>query len=63
MVQLKDPELKSIYVKRCKCGLRPYYDRVSGAGHWIACNCKKSGKVAFSKKEAIENWNAGKLDF
>lgn len=55
----KDPELKGIYVKRCKCGSRPYYDRIAtpNGGHWIACNCGKIGESAETKKLAITNWN------
>jgi hypothetical protein len=59
----KDKELEGIYVKRCKCGARPYYDRVcSGSGgEWIACNCGRSGEVGLTKQEAIDNWNSDKL--
>lgn len=61
----KDPELKGLYVKRCKCGARPYYDRVASGsgGKWIACNCGKTGKSALTKQEAIDNWNNDKLDY
>ena len=63
----KDPELEGIYVKRCKCGARPYYDRIDplipSYGCWIACNCGRIGKSGSSKQEAIDNWNAGEMDF
>lgn len=61
----KDPVLKGIYVRRCKCGNRPYYDRIQEEipeyGCWIACNCKMQGEVGVSKEEAIKNWNDGKI--
>jgi hypothetical protein len=59
----KDPELKGIYVKRCKCGARPYYDRISiyPTPHWIKCNCGRSGESASDKQKAIDNWNNDKL--
>lgn len=55
----KDPELKGIYVKRCKCGARPYYDRcfISTIPQWIACNCGRTGKSVSNKETAIFNWN------
>ena len=62
----KDPELAGIYVKRCKCGARPYYDRIAehnpSFGCWISCNCGEVGESGSSKQKAIENWNAGIMD-
>lgn len=60
----KDPELKGIYVKRCKCGARPYYDRIAvfPKPQWIKCNyCKRTGESDFTKQGAIDNWNNDKL--
>ena len=61
----KDPELKGIYVKRCKCGARPYHDRIAvyPTPQWIACNCGKVGKSALTKQEAVENWNKNKMEY
>lgn len=61
----KDPELKGIYVKRCKCGARPYYDRVMTypISHWIACNCGRTGISDIDKDVAIDNWNKNKLSY
>jgi len=55
----KDPVLKGIYVKRCKCGARPNHDRVASAqpSHWIACSCGRTGKSSLNFQEAIDNWN------
>lgn len=56
----KDPELEGIYVKRCKCGARPYYDRicVSPVIRWIKCNyCDRTGKSDNCFQTAIDNWN------
>ena len=59
----KDPELKGIYVRRCKCGARPYFDRdVSPpVSMWVKCNCGVMAEIAFSKIKAIENWNNKKF--
>lgn len=61
----RDPELRGVYVKRCKCGKRPQYDRVDPCmpsyGCWITCICGKEGLSGSSKTEAIDNWNDGKL--
>ena len=66
MKNQKDPELKGIFVRRCKCGDRPYYDRTYPGPPtricWIACNCGQIGEGAFSKEECIENWNNNKMD-
>jgi hypothetical protein len=61
----KDPELEGIYVKRCKCGARPYFDRIAiyPTSYWIACNCGRIGTSAFTKEECIDNWNHDKLVF
>lgn len=61
----KDPALANIYVRRCKCGERPYYDRIleeiPSYGCWVQCTCGLVGESGSSKKEAIDNWNAGKI--
>ena len=62
----KDPELKGIYVKRCKCGARPYWDRIpisTTPPQWIKCNCGRTGESANSKQEAVDNWNNDILCF
>jgi hypothetical protein len=62
----KDPELEGIYVKRCKCGARPYHDRCPISmtpPQWIACNCGRMGVSADNKQEAIDNWNNDILSF
>ena len=55
----KDPDLTGIYVKRCKCGARPYLDRImiSPIQWWIACNCGRTGNSDSNKQTAIDNWN------
>ena len=61
----KDPDLKGVYVKRCKCGARPYLDRIplgTFTVWWIACNCGSTGKGDKSKQTAIDNWNNDKLE-
>ena len=60
----KDKELEGLYVKRCKCGARPYYDRIAipNGGKWISCNCGKIGESGDSKNEAIDNWNNNKIN-
>ena len=60
----KDKELKGIYVKRCKCGARPYLDRIViyPTPFWIACNCGRIGESDTDKQEAINNWNNDKLN-
>lgn len=59
----KDPELKGIYVKRCKCGTRPYIDRIAivPTPWWIKCECGRTGKSDIDKQKAIDNWNNNKL--
>lgn len=59
MKTFKDPELKGIYVKRCKCGNRPYFDRIPIGKplFWIACNCGRIGESGYNKQIAIDNWN------
>lgn len=61
----KDPELEGIYVKRCKCGARPYYDRIAvyPTPQWIKCRCGRTGKSALSKDDAIDNWNTDKMSY
>lgn len=60
-------ELKGKYVKRCKCGLRPYYDRIDPCipsyGCCIKCTCGNTGKAGASKQEAIDNWNNNNLAY
>jgi len=55
----KDPELKGMYVKRCKCGARPYHDRIAiyPPPQWIGCNCGRTAEASLDKQEAIDNWN------
>lgn len=58
----KDPELKGKYVRRCKCGNRPYHDRCMAAPitYWIACNCgRETMGVSTSLDTVIEWWNKG----
>ena len=59
----KDPDLKGIYVRRCKCGGRPYLDRIAivPTPWWIGCNCGQTGESGLSISEAVENWNDGKI--
>lgn len=60
----KDPELKGLYVRRCKCGKRPQYDRIdpcSDMGSWIVCVCGREGESGSDKDAAIKNWNDGKF--
>jgi hypothetical protein len=59
----KDPDLKGIYVKRCKCGARPSLDRdVSPpTTWWIGCNCGRNSEPDVSKQKTIDNWNDNKL--
>ena len=55
----KDPKFEGIYVKRCKCGARPYHDRIYGfsCSQWVSCGyCGRTGKSG-TFKEAVENWN------
>lgn len=62
----KDPLLSGFYVKRCKCGCRPYSDRTAtpGGAWWLTCeNCDKESEAAATLQEAIENWNTDKLYF
>ena len=62
----KDPELSGIYVKRCKCGERPHYDRVATfpSSKWIKCGeCGRTGKSDFNKQVAIDNWNNNELEY
>ena len=61
----KDPNLKGLYVKRCKCGARPYFDRISAPPFpkWIACNCGKTGRSDVDKQKAIDNWNNNILEY
>jgi hypothetical protein len=60
----KDPKLKGIYVKRCKCGARPHMDNISigSSPTWIACNCGRGGESDTNIDIAIENWNKDKLN-
>lgn len=60
----KDPELKGLYVKRCKCGARPFYDRIAvyPTPKWIKCQCGRTGKSDISKEIAINNWNNNILE-
>ena len=62
-MNIKDPDLKGIYVKRCKCGNRPHLDRdVSPpTTWWIKCNCGRWGEIDVDKQVAIANWNNNKL--
>ena len=61
----KDPVLAGIYVKRCKCGARPYHDRTAiGTGlHWIGYECGKTAKCDWDLQVAIDNWNNGIYEF
>jgi hypothetical protein len=60
----KDPELVGLYVKRCKCGARPNWDRICIASmpQWIGCRCGRTGKSAYTKQDAIDNWNKDDLE-
>ena len=60
----KDEQLTGIYVKRCKCGARPYMDRVMSGGtpKWIKCgNCGRTSDSDCDKQTAIDNWNQDKI--
>lgn len=59
----KDPNLKGIYVKRCKCGARPFYDRImiGMIPKWIKCNCGRTGKSDIDFDTAVDNWNKDNL--
>jgi len=59
----RDPLLRGVYVRRCKCGCRPYLDRVIGRNWWIACNCGRFGIVGCDILQAIKNWNNGLIDY
>lgn len=58
----KDPDLKGIYVRRCKCGGRPYLDRIAivPTPWWLKCNCGYSGESGDSPEEAAKFWNEKK---
>lgn len=60
----KDPLLKGIYVRRCKCGDRPHLDRLWGLGAWwLTCyKCKNTCITGDSIESAAENWNAGLMN-
>lgn len=60
----KDPKLKGLYVKRCKCGARPWHDRIyiGSFPQFIACNCGRSGVSAPTLQGAIDNWNNDKFN-
>ena len=60
----KDLDLEGIYVKRCKCGARPYLDRIAiyPTPYWIKCNCDRTGKSDLDKQKAIDNWNNDVLE-
>jgi hypothetical protein len=56
----KDIALEGIYVMRCKCGARPYHDRIATypTPQWIKCNsCGRTGESDCDKQTAIDNWN------
>ena len=55
----KDPDLKGKYVRRCKCGGRPYLNRIAivPTPWWLACNCGWIGESGDSPDEAIKFWN------
>lgn len=54
----KDPRLAGKYVMRCKCGRRPYSDRLyARASNWIACNCGRITSSFTTLAEAIQAWN------
>lgn len=65
----KDPELKGIYAKRCKCGARPMYDRIctSPKIHFLKCSnyptCKRWAVGDSDKQVAIDNWNNDILSY
>lgn len=60
-MNIKDPELTGLYVKRCK----PYYDRIAIGypTNWIKCNCGRTGLSENDKQLAIDNWNKDILDY
>jgi len=61
----KDPALTGIYVKRCKCGARPYLDRImiGSIPKWLKCDvCSKTSKSDTDKQSAIDNWNNDVVD-
>ena len=57
----RDPELRGVYVRRCKCGKRLQFDRIDPYAHWmgcwITCICGRTAKSGDSKESASENWN------
>lgn len=60
----KDPQLEGFYVKRCKCGARPYMDRIciGGEPKWLKCDfCHKETDSDSDKQVAIDNWNNEKI--
>jgi len=65
MEGFKDPQLEGIYVKRCKCGSRPYLDRIFGHGiYWLKCsNCDKTSESGNNINTAVDNWNNNKLTY
>lgn len=62
----KDDQLTGIYVKRYKCGARPYMDRVMSGGipKWLKCDyCGRTSKSDCDKQTAIDNWNQNKIEY
>lgn len=61
----KDEKFKGIYVRRCKCGARPHWDRLCDGYplQWVACNCGRTAESEFKLQLAIDNWNNGKIHF
>jgi hypothetical protein len=62
----KDEQLKGIYVKRCKCGARPYMDRimVGSIPKWLKCDsCGRTTDSDCDKQVAIDNWNKDKINY
>ena len=62
----KDKQLEGIYVKRCKCGARPYMDRIMAGGipKWLKCDsCGRTSVSDCDKQVAIDNWNNDKIEY
>lgn len=60
----KDTRLKGIYVRRCKCGKRPFADRCVGYSWWIYCaDCGIQGAKSDDLEGAIENWNENDISY
>lgn len=67
LYDVKDRVLSGVYVRRCRCGRRPWHDRIFGCTthtnerYWLHCCCGLKTDEYKELVDAVEAWNQQKV--